>query len=232
MALIQTGVIVGNISGSLGSTTFSHNRSGKYIRNRTIPVNPNSARQVVVRSTLSALTTAWSQDLTQLQRDAWDLYGDNVVVKNRLGEDINLTGFNQFIRSNSVILQAGGIRVDDGPTVFELPEADPAMTASASAATQLVSVVFDDTLAWVDEDAAWLVSYLGRPQNPQRTFFNGPWRFMVGLAGDSVAAPTTPDDQTAPFVITEGQREWIYARIARADGRVSNPFRFTFLNSA
>ena len=111
-------------SGSMGSTTWSHNRYGSYARSRTKPVNPNSARQQKIRGLLATLTTRWAQTLSDVQRAAWNLYGDSVKMMNRIGQDIHLTGFNQYIRSNTIIGDMGQTFVDDGPTIFELPAKD------------------------------------------------------------------------------------------------------------
>jgi len=223
----------GNASGSIGADTYSHNRFGQYVRNRTKPVNPNTARQIAVRSALAQLTDRWAQILTDAQRTAWNLYAAGVVMKNALGEDILLTGFNHYLRSNVIAIQAGMTVVDDGPTVFELPDQDPLFSQTSSEATQAISFVFDDAAAWVDEDDAYLVKFEGMPQNPQRNFFAGPWRLIGTIAGDSASPPTTPDEETPiPYAITEGQRLWCYGRIRRADGRLSAPFQSHALVSA
>jgi len=181
---------------------------------------------------MSGLTTRWGETVTPIQRTAWELYASNVLMTNRLGEAINITGQNQYIRSNSVIKQAGGALVDAGPTLFELPETDSTATATGSAATNEISLAFDDTLAWLDEDEAWLTIYCGRPQNPTINFFKGPYRHAGSVAGDSETAPTTPQTFPAPFVMTEGQRVFVYMRITRADGRVTNKFYSSFFCAA
>ena len=108
-------------SGSLNGSTFSHNRFGAYIRNRTTPVNPSSQRQQDVRAVFTSLAADWSEVLTQAQRDAWTLYGENVETINNFGDPIHLTGINMFMRSNTVLLQAGLPQVNAGPTTFSLP---------------------------------------------------------------------------------------------------------------
>jgi len=204
-----------------------------YVRNKTIPVNPNTARQVVVRAALAQLTDRWAQVLTAANRTAWDLYAASVTMKDALGQDILLTGLNHFLRSNVIAIQAGIAVVDAGPTVFELPDQDPLFAQTSSEATQTISFVFDDAAEWVDEDDAYMIKFEGKPQNPQRNFFGGPWRYIGTIDGDSASPPTTPDAETPiPYAITEGQRLWCYARIRRADGRLSQPFRDDALVSA
>ena len=232
MALIKFGGGITEMRGSMAGNVFSRNRSGAYIRARTTPTNPNTALQQAVRNALASLTTRWGQTVTAAQRTAWNLYASSVSMTNKLGESIFLTGFNHYLRSNIPLLQAGGAAVDAGPSIFELPATDPTLTASGSAATQLVSVAFDDTAGWANEDLGYLHFYQGSPQNAQRNFFAGPWRHTGSIAGITLAPPVTPDDQVASFVFAEGQRIWTYARAQRADGRISEPFRSDFFAAA
>jgi len=225
MALVKYGGGVVDMRGSIAGNTFSRNRYGNYIRAKTMPINPNSVFQQVVRAAIAFLTERWYSTVTEAQRSAWATYAAGVSMNNKLGESIHLSGFNHYIRSNSILKQLGLAPIDAGPTVLEIPEQDPTFAITASEATQLISVAGDDTMEWLDEDLAYLVTFMGVPQNITRNFFDGPWRVMDSIAGDSVTPPTLPDTQTAPFTLTEGQKIWTYARIIRADGRVSTPFR-------
>jgi hypothetical protein len=224
MGLVKFGIGITQISGSVGGDVFARNRSGNYIRPRTKPTNPNTARQVAVRAALSMLTERWSETLTVAQRTAWNLYASNVTVQNRLGEAIKLTGFNHYLRSKAWLARQGLTIIDAGPVVFTLPDTDPVMSITASEATQQATVVFDDGLDWASEDNAYMTFLTGQPQNPQRNFFKGPWqgtRYLSGNAGAPLASPLPIGWFQA---ITEGQHLWCQARIYRADGRVSNTF--------
>ena len=224
MALIKFGGGIVQMSGSIAGNTFARNRFGNYVRARTKPINPKTANQILVRAVMAELTTRWAQTLTANQRTAWNLYASSVSMKNRLGEAVNLTGFNHYIRSNHWFARMGRTLVDDGPTIFELPAQDPTMSIAASEATQLITMTFDDTLDWCSEDDAMLVILQSDPQNPQRNFFDGPWRgrsAKVGASGVPVASPQTYASIT---VVTELQRVWSKFRILRADGRLSEAF--------
>lgn len=216
------GIVFG--SGSIGGTTFARNRYGNYARARTTPTNPATDRQEVVRAAIAALANHWAETLTAANRTAWNLYGNSVNMKNRIGEVCQMSGYNHFIRSNSVLLQIGEAIIPAGPTVFELPEQDPTFTFTASEATQTISYVFDDALAWANEVGGFLVKYQGRPQNPQRNFFGGPYRYHGFITG-AESPPSSPDAEAdPPYVITENQALWVYGRILRADGRLSEKF--------
>jgi len=225
MALIKFGGGVIQMTGSIAGNTFARNRYGNYVRARTKPINPNSGRQQTIRSIITTLTVLWSQTLTSAQRTAWNLYGSSVAMKNKLGETTYLTGFNHYIRSNSPRLHAGVALVNAGPTIFELPDADPTFAITASEGGPSISYTFDNALAWANEVGGYMFKYQGSPQNPQRNFFDGPWRYHGKIEG-AVIPPTSPDvELDPPFAVTETQRQWCYARIAMADGRLSEKFR-------
>ena len=226
MALVQFGGGITAMSGSIAGNTFARNRSGAYVRNRTKPVNPNTLAQGQVRSALAMLVERWAEILTAPQRTAWNLYASNVTMKNKLGINIKLTGFNHYVRSNSIHGRLGQAIVDDGPVVFEIPEADPVLSITASEATQQVTVTFDDTLPWSTEDGAVMQFFLGQPQNAQRNFFAGPYRYMGGVAGVDPGGAASPEVEgtAGVWAISEGQHIWMYARIIRADHRMSYPF--------
>lgn len=225
MALIKYGGGIIQMAGSIAGNTFARNRYGNYARARTKPTNPNTSGQQAVRAAMADLTTRWSVTLTAVQRTAWNLYGSSVKMKNRLGEDIYLSGYNHYIRSNLEYRRTFGATIDAGPTVFELPSQDGTFAVTASEATQWITVVHDVTMAWADENGAAMFIYQGSPQNAQRNFFAGPWRYMANIPGINGAPAGSPSDHAVNFAIAEDQRQWCYARIIRADGRISEPFR-------
>lgn len=225
MALIKYGGGIVQMSGSIAGNTHARNRFGNYMRSRTKPVNPKSARQMGARILMMYLAEQWRESpMTDAIRTAWQTYADSVNWLNKLGEVVKLTGFNMFIRGNAAKIAAGGTLVTAAPTDLGLPPGDPLFAVTGSAATQLLSVVFDTGFDWVDEDEAWFSVLMGLPQSPSRNFFGGPFRFGGSEEGDSVSPPTSPFTFTAPFTLVEGQKVWCEARIIRADGRSSTLF--------
>jgi hypothetical protein len=223
---IKWGAGILDARGSLGAMTVSRNRYGAYARARISPVNPQSQRQSDIRALIAFVTTQWTFQLTQPQRDAWGVFASNVPTTNKLGEVINLSGFNQYLKSNVVALNGGLAQIDDAPLIFALPGEDPNFEATVDAGTDKITIVFDDTRDWLDEDEAGMIVQMGIPVNPGIQFFNGPWRHAGVIEGDSIAAPTTPDATIdVPFEIGDGEKIFVRAKIVRADGRVSDWFR-------
>jgi len=225
MALVKFGGGIIEMRGAIAGNVFSRNSSGNYVRAKTTPINPQSDRQTTVRAAMAFLTERWSQTLTANQRTAWNLYASSVTVLNRLGESINISGFNHYIRSNMIRKQVALAIVDEGPVIFEIPASDPTFSITASAATQDISMTYDDGMAWASVTGAFMIIFGGKPQNPQINFFDGPWRIFGVISGVDAAPPAPPAAQASPFVVTENQRIWCYARILKLDGRLSERFR-------
>lgn len=217
------------VSGSIGGTTFSHNRSGAYKRNRSIPVNPNTARQQAVRNAVTSIAIAWDLTLSQAQRDAWNVYAAAVNWTNKLGQSIKLTGLNHFIRSNTPLVQNGIARVDAAPAQQNLGTAELELAASASEATQQITV--DGQAAPVDDPwqvaGGWMFVFMGLPRNAGIAFFGGPYKQITAIPG--AGPPPFPAVVPTAFPFSEGQRIWVRCRIARADGRLSEFAEVNFL---
>jgi len=224
-ALVKLGGGVADIRGSIGGTVFSRNRYGAIARNRTIPVDPGTAPQMNVRALMGQVRAAYFDTLTAVQRAAWEVYAANVAMTNRLGETIHLTGYNMFCRSNLAILNAEMTIVADAPTDFSLAGQDGSLVATVTAAANELSLAFDDSLAWANEDDGALLVFESKPQNSGINYFKGPWNYLGRIDGDSVTAPTDPQVFTSRHSLAVGQKMFYQARIVRADGRVSQPFR-------
>lgn len=227
MALIRFGSGIADARGSIESTVFSKNRYGNYMRNRTTPVNPQSVRQQGVRTDLSSLVDRWSNTLTQAQRDGWNTYAANVPTTNKLGETIKLSGYNWYVGNNTAMLQAGGVIVDDAPTNFTRVGADATYAVALSEATQLISVTFDNTLPWANDDNGWMLISMSLPVNGGREYVQSSFRVAGAIEGDGTTPPTSPATIAVPYPVAAGQKVTVTARIIEEDGRTSQKFQST-----
>jgi hypothetical protein len=114
MAIIRTGGIVGQISGSIAGVTYSHNKGGAYVRNRAIPTNPSSTAQLQRRADLATVSTTW-QNLTAAQRAAWTEWARQNPIVNALGDSILKSGHQSYVGLNSRILLASGSQISVPP---------------------------------------------------------------------------------------------------------------------
>ena len=239
MALFKSQIVT-QASGSIGGTTFSRSPSGMYMRSRAVPTNPNTTLQGSVRDAMQVLSTRWSETLSDAQREAWDLYAANVALQNPLGSAFFQSGQNAYIQSNltrlavqdPVYTPLDGIPIpaaaqpprDDAPTIFDRGSLPGFALASITAG--VASVSFIDTEDWCSEDESLLFVWISRPRNEGRKFFNGPWRLLGVIAGDSVSSPTSPQslNVVAPTYIPAGsQLARIRGAVSRVDGRYSAP---------
>jgi len=222
----------GGQSGALGNYVLSHNRYGYYLRNRVVPTNPSSIRQQEIRTALGEMSQRWSTVLTPGQRDAWEVYAANIAVTNRIGQVIYLTGHAMYVACNSARVYAGLDVVDDGPTTLTRPDADSGFGATGSEATQQISVAFDDTRDWASEDGAAMVVQMSQPTGVGTSYNQGPYRHAGVILGDAASPPTSPQLIAVPFPVAENQLVSVQARITRADGRLSQPFRDSLIVAA
>lgn len=230
MALVKYGGGIIQASGSIAGVVHARNRFGNYIRPRTKPVNPRSDRQSAARTIIQDLTDYWNSDaISDAERAAWGTYAASIAMKNRLGESVRLTGFNMFIRSNASRMAVGGSIIEAGPTDISLPGADPTIAMTANAGTGLLTIAFDDTQDWCKENGGFLSVSMGQPQLATRNYFGGPFRNAGGILGNTGSPITSPQTLVAPFTLVNGQKVFAFARLIRADGRVSNPFNFPVL---
>lgn len=210
-------------SGSIGGMTGSHNRSGMYLRARSIPVNPNSSRQIDTRAALAAAVGVWN-GLTNPQRDAWNLYASNVTVTNALGDSVKISGQNWVVAAYTAATQAAVvINISQAPAIFDRGQPPILLDTTAVDVSTGISLAFDDTQEWANTDGSTLLVYAGRPQSPGTSFFKGPFRFAGIVAGDGTTPPTSPHVFAPnPFAVQAGQKQWLAARVLYGDGRLSS----------
>jgi len=222
--MLFKGTLLTQASGAAVGLVYSHNRGGAYIRGRSIPTNPQSAQQVVVRAFMAQLANVWRNVLTAAQREAWDVYATNTSRPNRVGDQINIGGVGHYVRSNVPRLQAGLARVDTAPVIFNVGDFTQPTVISLTAATEIASIGFTNTDAWATEVGSAMLVLGSRPQNSSINFFKGPYQFAGTIPG-AVMAPASPQPITMPFNFAVAQKGFLQFRVTRADGRLSEPFR-------
>lgn len=223
--LVQYGGGILDARGSIGGQTASRNRNGNYLRARTTPVNPRSSKQNKIRAVVQYLAQYWSNTLTQLQRDGWEVYAAAITRTNKLGAQIKLTGFNHFIRSNTPLLQNGKTIVAAPPTTLTLPPGDPLFVCTVDEAAQQISVVFDATEAWNTQTGGYFIVSMSIPKAAGTNFIGGPMRVADVIVGVDPGGVASPQVMAVPFPVAEGQEVVCSARIAENDGRLSDVFR-------
>lgn len=180
------GLMVGQLSGSTGSTTASHNSQGSYFRSKVKPVNPNTTAQNFVRDRFALPSESW-RGLTDAQRQGWKSLGAQMTAVDALGNPYTLNGFQAYMSVNRYRLQLN----------LTVLSSAPALT-SASWLTALGPIVADSvvptfTVAFTPTPVpanSYLLIRATRPISPGRSFI-GPTQyrnmFTVNPAGASPA---------------------------------------------
>lgn len=210
--------VISQGSGKVAGLVYSANRFGNYTRNWRRPVNTPTDARTEIRNLFTSLVTAWTTALTPEQRGAWDTYATNTPTTDALGQVIHPTGQNWYIGSNTGRMQAGLDRIDNAPVIFDRGTYSPP-TFTPDVAGQSVSVQFNATDDWANNDGAALIVYLARPINGNRTFFKGPYIIAGVILGNSATPPTSPVVMPVPFPIAPDQALGCRAVVTQVDGR-------------
>lgn len=201
-------------SGSVGGTTYSHNRFGLYTRARRKPVNPNTPAQQAQRTAFSGASAGW-RALTQPQRDAWSAYAASTPVKNALGQTVFLTGAQQYTASASFLGRLALTPVSAGPTTpGRIDIGTPTVTATAASGGE-----FDLNDLPNPGTNVHVALFVGNPQSAGVLFFNGPYQLVqadVPTGGSITISPITGRNGL-PLVV--GQRiPWRLAGVNSTTG--------------
>lgn len=217
MALFKSQLIT-QASGSVGGVTFTRTRSGMTLRARSMPVNPATQYQQVVRNAQSIVSQAWQTNLTDLQREAWTNYAAEISRTNKLGDSIRLTGQQMFVRCNAPRVQAELAIIADGPTDFTLGDPVTVTGFVTSAGTPNTMTLIWSAGGFEEEDI--LLVYVSRPMAITRNFFKGPFRFNSSpeAGGGSIDL----DEATLPQPVAAGNKVVARIRVTYADGRLSD----------
>lgn len=211
--------ILGEMSGSIAGNTFSHNKGGQYVRQRTVPINPTTSRQMAVRSALSTTARSW-QALTQTQRDAWAAYAQANPVTDRLGNSITLSGASMHNRLNTKIRDFAGTPIATPPSSAP-PVAPSTFTISANTAAN-VTVAFTPTpIGAANRVELWIAPPGGPGQNPN---FN-----QARLVAYSAANQATAWTASVPWSLVTGQYINCWLRVVDSSGRSGPALRYRHL---
>lgn len=197
-------------SGSQAGTTSSRNRFGQYQRSRATPVNPNSPAQQAARTRLVSSSVAW-RGLTDVQRAAWESYALNHPQNDALGQQVFLTGHQQYIGVNSALAAAGlaTVSVPD----LNAPPAGPALGA-------VVTTVAGFSVAFGANPVAANQSLLLEASPPLSAGrkFNSDFRLVKVRAAAAVNTLVKADMEVKFGALAVGQKFFLRASLVTSTG--------------
>jgi hypothetical protein len=118
MGLIKYGPLAAEVSGTVGGVTFARVHTGKACRAWRAPVNKRTPAQLLQRYTHSYASSRWYEALSSEDRELWDIYTETCAFTNSLGETYYLSGFNMFVRNQTIAYKYYAIDLT-APPVFE-----------------------------------------------------------------------------------------------------------------
>ncbi len=188
------GAFVGQLSGSMGSTTASHNKGGSYLRNRTIPVNPSTAAQTSVRSAFTSFAQDW-RVIGDALRTGWTNLAILDPIIDTQGNPITLAGHTYYNRFNMRRRSVGLARLTVAPPIVELPPS----ISSAVLTIGSLGPVFDYTPTVVSGTATNFQQLMATDTRSAGVSFTGKgdYRLIGEIAGDEPAVP--PEDLVATY---------------------------------
>jgi hypothetical protein len=210
-------------SGSVGGMTYSHNRSGMYMRARRVPTNPNTGFQQAVRSNLSNASQAFRL-LDAGEQASWATYAAGTPRVNRLGDTITLTAQQMYVAVNSLAALLGLAPMTNAPAVPGLSTLgnDLALGVDASTGTLTIDGVTGSLFRQV---GAKIGVFVGDGKSLGVNFYKAPYQLFDVMAG----ATGTATSVTLPGLGYRGSTALVTSmklpiRIAAIDvqGRLSN----------
>jgi hypothetical protein len=132
MAKIKFGALAEDARGKIDGIVYSRNQFGAYARQKVSPVQPQTARQTLVRERMTTLSKRFSTIISEADRLAWNAFAKVNPVVDVFGNPQALGGISAYNRLNGVILNAGGTIIDTPPADLAVNGLE-SMTAAATA---------------------------------------------------------------------------------------------------
>jgi hypothetical protein len=220
--------LLAQASGALAGAVASHNRGGMYLRARSIPTNPGTDAQNDQRAALGALVGIF-QSLTDIERQSWEDYADNVPITDRLGEPRKATALNMFIKCQSFRMNLFGISEVSrtAPTTYNTGAIPVISSLTATyfspGLLKIVSIINVPDAPAVAVTGDRMLLFHSAPQNQSIHSFKGPFTFMSWTEiGNLSAQPVTYTPYASGnWKVLGGDKVFVRAVVTRKDGRYS-----------
>lgn len=117
MAIIKVGAPLDGIRGTIGSITYSANKSGPYAKLWAPTTTPNTPNQTIEQGFMGQMPELW-RALTGAQQAAWDVFAALAAqeLTNSLGEAYYISGYGWFCKCNLRLLRVARTPIVPVPT--------------------------------------------------------------------------------------------------------------------
>lgn len=120
MAKVKYSALVSDMRNKLNGSVLSKNRAGNYIRNKTTPVNPQTASQQANRQLLGSFSSMWG-GLTEEQRASWRGAVASFPYTDIFGDRKELDGKSLMIKLNLNLANASQPPIQTAPASVAVP---------------------------------------------------------------------------------------------------------------
>lgn len=224
--MLYKGLMFSAASGKLNGTVWAHNRGGTYVRSLSIPVDPQSTRQINCRDAMTDLKDWWQNELTPDERATWLPYSLATPQTNRLGDRHTLSPWAAFCRHSFVRAQ---VAQQLGYTVHmarNAPTDPPGLTGPATATLNAdnasIDVAWSSAYNWEIEDEQGIIVYASQAIRPTVNFHKGPYQLRTMIVGDEEDPPLSPFNVPLGFTLAPGEKCFFRLRFTSNSGPTSN----------
>lgn len=235
--MLFRGLLITNLSGSLDGITASRNRGGSYLRERVLPVDPNTTNQQVLRTAFAEATQTWAE-MSEAGRQAWNQYATRRTVPSRLGEQRHISGQAYFTRwwvfryqtLNTVLSNS---MTDTAPAYDQAGDFLLAPTVSLVSGNTTLRISWAGTPTWELDGGNFFTVFASTPRAPTINWFRGPYLIVGAVAGDPEEPPTSPQDIELPPARqpSAGEKLFVRIRMSREDYDLGHQHTFTLIGS-
>lgn len=135
--------------GAIGGIIFSRNGSCAYVKKYTVPVNPQTEKQLAVRAGFGQMSSDWNT-ITEAQRDAWNALASTLEFINSVGDVYTLSGKQYFQKVNSVTHSVNETPFADAPPDGVVPDAPAEIVIAGEMALGTLVLTSDETTVPTD----------------------------------------------------------------------------------
>lgn len=199
---ILYGTTVGSASGSVAGSTYSRNRYGAYIRNRTKPVKATSEAAINQKAIFGSISRLW-KDISEENRSAWIEWAAGNPIIDSLGSSQILAPNVAFMRCNTV-LAAFGMSTIESPPQYPGPQALIPTSITATSSPQALSMVLPESA--LDANTG-LQIYIAAPLSPSINYVEQMLKQVVRIDPEATSPVNLLAGYTSKFgAITSGQK--------------------------
>jgi hypothetical protein len=169
MAKIVFGPVISEARNKIALTVYSRNRGGPYIREKVTPSQTPTTPRVASKNLMTSTSHAWSQTLTEAQRQAWRSFASTIPLHDKLGNTHNLSGQNwwQKLATNQSII--GAAITTDPPANLDVTQ--PATFAATATVASSSSISIPITPGETIQPGEHLQIWATHSMNLGRTYF-------------------------------------------------------------